>query len=128
MGHLSSPTLDPAVQIHLTFLNQDKPDEVAERTRSLIADRSGLVIASPADTRIQSALQAAQTDGLPIVQVVTRCIASADFVGNDNRAVGQMAGRVVSRLNLSNGTVVALCHGEAYRGHRDPIAGVMSAT
>lgn len=118
-----SATLDPAVQIHLTFLDENNPDEIVCKIRNPHAHRSGLVIATPGGTRIQAALNSAQADGLPIVQVVTRNIAGAEFVGIDNRAVGRMAGRMVSQLNWSQGTVVALCHSQVYQVHRDRIAG-----
>lgn len=118
-----SATLDPAVQIHLTFLDEDDPDDIVCQIQNPNAHRSGLVIATPDSRRIQKALNSAQEDGLPIVQVVTRNIAGAEFVGIDNRAVGRMAGRMVSRLNWSEGTVVALCHSQVYQVHRDRIAG-----
>ncbi|WP_238365710.1 LacI family DNA-binding transcriptional regulator [Mesobacterium pallidum] len=118
-----SATLDPAVQIHLTFLDEDDPEAIVRRIENPNSHRSGLVIATPGSARIRQALTRAQGDGLPIVQVVTRNIAGSDFVGIDNRAVGRMAGRMVSRLNWAEGRVIALCHSQVYQVHRDRIAG-----
>lgn len=116
-------SLDPAIQVHLTFLDEDKPDEIVGQIESPRMHRSGLVIAAPGNRRIREALQIAYGQGLPIVQVVTRNIDGAAFVGIDNLAAGRMAGRMVSRLNWAQGSVVALCHSQIYQVHRDRIAG-----
>lgn len=116
-------SLDQAVQVHLTFLDENRPEEIVERIENPRQHRSGLVIASPDSRRIRNALQVAHGKGLPIVQIVTRSIGGADFVGIDNLAVGRMAGRMVSKLNWADGAVIALSHSQAYQVHRDRIAG-----
>jgi LacI family transcriptional regulator len=78
----------------------------------------------PDDPLIRAAAVQAYAAGLPIVQMVTDISGlDAPYVGIDNYAAGRMAGLLVSRLQSRPGVVVAFCHSEIYRGHRDRIRG-----
>lgn len=117
-------TLDTSVTFHRTFLKEDDPAAIA----ALIADpptrRAGLILAVPDHPLIRSALSAAQKHGLPVVQIVTQAEGvAADYVGIDNRAAGRTAALLLSRMQPAAGTVVAICHSQIYRVHRDRIAG-----
>ncbi|WP_028748432.1 LacI family DNA-binding transcriptional regulator [Rhizobium mesoamericanum] len=116
-------SLDTTIQIHLTFLQEDDPVAISERITNPSIRRSGLVIASPSHPQIGAALRKAHKGGLPIVQVVSKTIEEADFVGIDNRAVGRMAGLMVSRFVGIEGTLVALCHSQIYQVHKERIQG-----
>jgi LacI family transcriptional regulator len=116
-------SLDTTIQIHLTFLQEDDPAAISDRIANPSMHRAGLVIASPSHPQIGAALKKAHGGGLPIVQVVSKTIEEADFVGIDNRAVGRMAALMVSRLGEIRGTVVALCHSQVYQVHRERIQG-----
>lgn len=116
-------TLDPSVQVQVTFLDEAAPEEIARHVSRPPSHRSGLVIAAPGHGRVRDALQRASAEGLHIVQVVSRALPDADLVGIDNRAAGRMAGLMVSRLNPRAGRVVALCHSQIYEVHRERLAG-----
>lgn len=116
-------SLDPSIQIHLTFLNEDDPAAIASRIANPGAHRSGLVICSPSHPLIAAALRKLHREGLQIVQTVSKTIEEADYVGIDNYAVGRTAGLMMSRLGAVQGTVVALCHSQIYQVHRDRIRG-----
>lgn len=116
-------TLDPTIQIHVTFLEEGDPMAIAARIADPSIRRSGLVITTPDHPEVRSALLCAHAGGLPIVQAVTRSIPEADFVGPDNYAAGRMAGMMMARLGAVEGTVVALCHSQVYQVHRDRVLG-----
>jgi len=116
-------SLDPAIRLHVNFVGEDDPAAIAARIESPATPRSGLVIASPGHPRVREALRKAQRAGLPIVQVVSRTLPEADFVGIDNAAAGRMAGRMLTQLNPAGGTIVALCHSPLYEVHRARIGG-----
>jgi LacI family transcriptional regulator len=81
------------------------------------------VICSPSHPSIAVALRKLHSQGLPIVQTVSKTIEEADYVGIDNYAVGRTAGLMLSRLGALKGTVVAMCHSQIYQVHRDRIRG-----
>lgn len=116
-------SLDPMLQLHVTFMDERRPSAIAERVRRPAQRRAGLIIAAPDHPDLRMALRNLRDNDLPIVQIVTRTIADADFVGIDNYAAGRMAGMVLSRLGHVAGTVVAMCHSAVYPVHRDRIRG-----
>lgn len=118
-----SASLDPTVQVHVTFLDERRPQEIADRIANPTMPRSGLVIASPDHPAVHRALSQALDRKLPVVQVVTRPVRDAVFVGIDNLAAGRMAGLMMARLGAVRGTVVALCHSQVYGVHRERIRG-----
>ncbi|MCB1333008.1 MAG: LacI family DNA-binding transcriptional regulator [Roseivivax sp.] len=116
-------TLDPAIQLHLTFLDESNPAAIAERIAEPGARRSGLVIASPDHPQISAALDRQRARRLPIVQIVSQAAPGDDFVGIDNYAAGRTAGLMMARLGAVRGPVLALSHSAAYRVHRDRMRG-----
>lgn len=116
-------TLDPMIQLHVTFIEEADAGAIAERIDKPPVRRAALAIAAPDHPLVRTALSRAHVAGLPIVQIVSRAIAGADFVGIDNYAAGRMAAMLTSRLGAVSGTVVALCHSQVYRVHRDRLRG-----
>lgn len=116
-------SLDTSVQVHVTFMNESDTKAIAARITDRSIRRSGLVISSPDTPDVRDALERVRANGLPVVQVVTRVIDDAHFVGIDNYAAGRMAGMMVARLGAVQGPVVALCHSHVYSVHRDRLRG-----
>ncbi len=116
-------SLDPSVQVHVTFMPESDPKAIAARITDRSIRRSGLVISSPDTPEVRAALERVRANGLPVIQVVTRVIEDAHFVGIDNYAAGRMAGMMVARLGAVRGPVVALCHSQVYSVHRDRLRG-----
>lgn len=116
-------SLDPSIQIQLTFLQEDDPQAIANRILNPPMRRSGLAVVCPAYDEVAAALAQVRLTGLPIVQIVSRIVEDLDFVGIDNVAAGRLAAMMVSRLGDLRGTVVALCHSQIYGVHRDRIRG-----
>jgi LacI family transcriptional regulator len=116
-------SLDPSIQIQLTFLQEDDPQAIANRILNPPMRRSGLAVVCPAYDEVAAALAQVRLTGLPIVQIVSRIVEDLDFVGIDNVAAGRLAAMMVSRLSDVRGTVVALCHSQIYGVHRDRIRG-----
>ena len=116
-------TLDKSVQIHITFMDDQAPLAIAERIARPDSHRAGLMIAAPAHPAVAGALRAVVANGEPVVQIVTRSVPEADYVGIDNLAVGRMAGMLMDRLLPQEGRVIGLCHGPAYLAHRERMAG-----
>jgi LacI family transcriptional regulator len=116
-------TLDRSVQLAVTFLAEGDPAAIAQRIARPGLPRAGLIVAVPDAPAIAQALGALQAEGLPIVQVVSRSLQQADFVGIDNRAAGRVAALFLARMCHGQGTVLALCHSGAYAVHRERLAG-----
>ncbi|MBW9052736.1 LacI family DNA-binding transcriptional regulator [Rhizobium mesosinicum] len=116
-------TLDPLVVVHRSFTEEMKPEEIARRILSTDLPRAGLILAVPSSPVIQAAVEKVATQGLPVVNVVTRASdRSGEFVGIDNYAAGRTAALFISRMARRQGAVVAICH-PIYQVHRDRIRG-----
>jgi len=117
-------TLDVSVAVHRTFMDEHDPAAIAERIANPETRRAGLILAVPDHPLIRSALAKLEKEGLPVLQIVTRAEGvRADYVGIDNYAAGRTAGLLLSRMQPSKGTIVALCHSQIYQVHRDRIRG-----
>jgi LacI family transcriptional regulator len=117
-------TLDTAVMVHRTFVDEDKPLATAQRILNPTIRRSALIVALPQHPAVCDALNRVKADGLPIVQVMTRMEGLVtDFVGIDNEAAGRMAGLLMCGMQGAAGTVIALCHSQIYGVHRDRLRG-----
>jgi len=117
-------TLDVSVAVHRTFMDEHDPAAIAERIANPETRRAGLILAVPDHPLIRSALAKLEKEGLPVLQIVTRAEGvRADYVGIDDYAAGRTAGLLLSRMQPSKGTIVALCHSQIYQVHRDRIRG-----
>ena len=119
-----SAGLDPALQVHRTYLAETDAEGIAERIASPRHRRAGLICAVPDHPAIRAALARVVAEGLPVVQVVTRATGvAAEFVGIDHAAAGRVAALLMARMQSRGGPVVALCHGGAYAAHRERVQG-----
>lgn len=116
-------SLDPTIQIHVTFVGEDDGPAIARRITAPETPRAGLIIATPGHPEVRSALQQVVAHGAPVIQVVTRILPEAEFVGIDNYAAGRMASLLMSRMCTRYGTVIALCHSSVYQVHRERLRG-----
>jgi LacI family transcriptional regulator len=116
-------TLDRAVQVNIAFLDEADPIAIAQRIAHPGLPRAALIVATPDTPAIAAALRAVMAQGMPVVQVVSRAVPDAPFVGIDNRAAGRMAGMLVSRMCHGKGRVLAICHSGAYQVHRERVQG-----
>lgn len=118
-----SATLDPAVKVHRTFMEESDPRAIAARIASTEMRRAGLILAVPDHPAIREAVTAAAGSGLPVVHVVTRAAEGVgDLVSIDNYAAGRTAALFLSRMQVREGAVIALCH-PIYQVHRERIRG-----
>lgn len=116
-------SLDPSIQIHVTFIDETDPKGIASRISDPSVRRSGLVIASPDQPTVRDALNDASSRELPVVQIVTRIVPGSPFVGIENYAAGRVAAMMMARMGGVSGPVAALCHSQAYAVHRERIRG-----
>jgi LacI family transcriptional regulator len=119
-----SETLDPCIQLHRTFADENDPMSVAHRIANPGFRRMGLIIVGPDHPQVRAKLRAAKEAGEVIVQMVSRIDQDQNFIGIDNYAAGRMAGQLMTRmLSSREGRLVGLCHSGAYQGHRERIRG-----
>lgn len=119
-----SATLDSSIQVQRTFMDELKPQEIADRILRRQPRRAGLILAVPDHPAIRRAISEAQASGQHVVQIVTRVGGiESDFVGIDNYGAGRMAALLLSKIQTLKGTVVALTHSHMYQVHRDRIWG-----
>jgi LacI family transcriptional regulator len=121
--HRIAASLDRSVQLNITFLEEADPAAIARRIASSPTPRAGLVVAAPDTDAIRMALRDVVAKGLPVVQVVSRIVDEADFVGIENHAAGRTAALMLSRMCRSAGPVLALCHSGNYEVHRARLKG-----
>ncbi|GGE02783.1 LacI family transcriptional regulator [Aureimonas endophytica] len=118
-------SLDRSIVVHRTFVAENDPAALALYIENPSFRRSGLVIVSTRDRRVEASLAKVRASGVEVVQVVTRC-ADPDipYVGIDNYAAGRSAAFYLSRMLASvEGSLVALCHSGAYDVHRSRMQG-----
>jgi LacI family transcriptional regulator len=116
-------TLDPAVKVHRTFMEEGDPRAVAARIASTETRRAGLILAVPDHPEIREAVTSAVGSGLPVVHVVTRAAeAAGDLISIDNYAAGRTAALFLSRMQAREGAILALGH-PIYQVHRERLRG-----
>jgi LacI family transcriptional regulator len=120
-----SESLDPCIQLHRTFADENDPISVARRIASPGFRRMGLIIVAPDHPEVRAKLRQAKDAGEVVVQIVSRIGDDDDlFIGIDNYAAGRTAAQLMSRMSVSRpGRFVALCHSGAYHVHRERIRG-----
>lgn len=117
-------TLDRTIAVHRTFLDEANPAAIARRILDPDMRRAGLILAVPDHPLVGAALRKLEAEKIPTVQIVTQISGtSGAYVGIDNYAAGRMAGLLMSRMQRRPGKVVAICHSQIYRVHRDRVRG-----
>ncbi|MBY4606465.1 LacI family DNA-binding transcriptional regulator [Rhizobium sp. 9T] len=116
-------TLDPLVVVHRNFTDEMNAEAISRRILSTDLPRAGLILAVPSSPLISAAVEKVNSQGLPVVHVVTRASERVgEFIGIDNAAAGRTAALYISRMARRRGPVVAICH-PIYQVHRDRIRG-----
>lgn len=116
--------LDASLAVHRTFMDEHDAAAIAKRIAEPEARRAGLILAVPDHPLIRAALAKVRAEGIPVIQIVTRSEGTdAIYVGIDNYAAGRTAAHFLSRMQPSRGSVIALCHSQAYQVHRERIRG-----
>lgn len=117
-------TLDRAIAVHRTFLDEADPAAIGRRIIDPDIRRAGLILAVPDHPLVGAALRKLEAENIPTVQIVTEITGtSGAYVGIDNYAAGRMAGLLMARMRRRPGKVVAICHSQIYRVHRDRVRG-----
>ena len=116
-------TLDPVVRVHRSFLDETRPETIAERLLAPGHRRAGLIAALPNHPAIAAALARTAGAGVPVVQIVSRAAPGVGVhVGIDNAAAGRSAALYVARMQPRAGAVIAICN-PIYQVHRERIGG-----
>jgi LacI family transcriptional regulator len=123
--HRISESLDPCIQVHRTFVDENDPVSIARRIANPGFRRMGLIIVAPDHSEVRARLREAQAAGQVVVQIVSRISDQDDLlVGIDNYAAGRTAAQFMTRmLSSRGGRFVGLCHSGAYHVHRERIRG-----
>lgn len=117
-------TLDPAISVHRTFMDENDPESIARKLSDFSIRRSAVIIAAPEHPSVRCALQALRMRGVPIIQIVSRMNGlDADYIGIENAAAGRMAGLLMCGLQKQPGQIMAMCHSGIYDAHRQRVAG-----
>ncbi|TGS82583.1 LacI family DNA-binding transcriptional regulator [Mesorhizobium sp. M3A.F.Ca.ET.174.01.1.1] len=117
-------TLDRTIAVHRTFLDEANPAAIAKRILEPEMRRAALILAVPDHPLVSTALRKLEAENVPTVQIVTQISGTrSTYVGIDNYAAGRMAGLLMARMQRRPGKVVAICHSQIYRVHRDRVRG-----
>jgi LacI family transcriptional regulator len=104
-------------------MDEGDPRAVAAWIASTETRRAGLILAVPDHPEIRKAVTTAVGSGLPVVHVVTRAAEGAgDLISIDNYAAGRTAALFLSRMQVREGAIMALCH-PIYQVHRERMRG-----
>ncbi|TIV71959.1 MAG: LacI family DNA-binding transcriptional regulator [Mesorhizobium sp.] len=117
-------TLDRTIAVHRTFLDEANPAAIAKRILEPEMRRAALILAVPDHPLVSAALRKLEAENIPTVQIVTQISRTkSTYVGIDNYAAGRMAGLLMAKMQRRPGKVVAICHSQIYRVHRDRVRG-----
>ncbi|RUT24808.1 LacI family transcriptional regulator [Asaia sp. W19] len=117
-------SLGKDIQIHRSFVPESDVEAFAARIQQAPYPRSALILACPSHPVILDALKRVADQDMPVIQLMSRNLASLPYVGIDNRAAGRTAALCMTRsLRQRPGSVIALCHSMAYANHRERIEG-----
>ncbi len=117
-------TLDPAISVHRTFMDESNPEAIARKLMDPTIRRSAVIIAAPEHPAVRRALFVLRERGVPIIQIVSRMNGlDADYIGIENAAAGRMAGLLMCGLQRRAGRVMAMCHSGIYEAHRQRVSG-----
>jgi LacI family transcriptional regulator len=117
-------TLDRSIALHRTFLDEGNPAAIAKRILEPQMRRAALILAAPDHPLVSAALAKLEAENIPTVQIVTQISGTkGTYVGIDNYAAGRMAGLLMAKMQRRAGKVVAICHSQIYRVHRDRVRG-----
>lgn len=117
-------TLDPAISVHRSFMDDADPEAIARKLTDMSVRRSAVIIAAPEHPAVRQALLALRARGVPIIQIVSRMIGlDADYIGIENAAAGRMSGLLMCGLQKKPGRIMAMCHSGIYDAHRQRVAG-----
>lgn len=120
-----SASLDSAIAVHRTFVEESDPEKFAAHVANASTRRHGLIVVAVDHPKITESLRQAREAGIEVVQIVSYTGGKDDvFVGIDNYAAGRTAGFYMSRmLKHATGNVVAICHSWAYQIHKERVRG-----
>ncbi|TIS59244.1 MAG: LacI family transcriptional regulator, partial [Mesorhizobium sp.] len=117
-------TLDRSIAVHRTFLDEANPAAIAKRILEPEMRRAALILAVPDHPLVSAAVAKLEAENIPTVQIVTQISGTkSTYVGIDNYAAGRMAGLLMAKMQRRPGKVVAICHSQIYRVHRDRVRG-----
>jgi len=117
-------TLDPAISVHRSFMDDTDPEAIARRLSDYSIRRSAIIIAAPEHPSVRRALLALRSRGVPVIQIVSRMKGlDADYIGIENAAAGRMAGLLMCGLQKRSGRILAMCHSGVYDAHRQRVSG-----
>lgn len=118
-------TLDPAVVVNRTFLDELDPVGVARHIADPNVRRSGLIVVAPNHPEVRARLSEVGKAGVAVAHIVSRIGEEAGpFIGIDNYAAGRTAAYYMANMLRSRGgSLVALCHSGAYDVHKERIRG-----
>ena len=117
-------TLDPAISVHRSFMDDTDPEAIARKLSDFSIRRSAIIIAAPEHPSVHRALLALRSRGVTVIQIVSRMKGlDVDYVGIENAAAGRMAGLLMCGLQKRSGRILAMCHSGIYDAHRQRISG-----
>ena len=122
----TSAWLDRSIVIQRNLVAEDTPAAIVRRIEAATRHRTGLIVVVQDHPTIIATLRAADTQGVPIVLLVSdvRYGGKAVYVGIDNESAGRTAGFFMRHmLGGRRGQVITLCHSGAYLVHRQRVIG-----
>lgn len=116
-------TLERNIVVQRTFVDERRPERIAEHIRRSKAD--ALVVYGQEDAAIIDAVAAATSAGVPVVAVVSDLPTSPRlaYVGIDHYSAGRAAAFFMAKFVGANDPVIVLCSNLRYRAHSERIGG-----
>lgn len=116
-------TLDRSVIVQRTFVDESKPQQIADRILS--TKGHALIICGQENAAVIDAVTHVTAAGIPVVTVVSDLPTSPRlaYVGVDHYGTGRTAAFFMARMVRRQGPVIVLCHSFGYRAHAERVSG-----
>lgn len=116
-------TLDRSIIVQRSFVDEDRPTEVAQHILSTKSD--ALILYGQEQPVIVDAVATATSAGMPVVALVSDLPTSprVAYVGIDHYSAGRTAAFFMSRMAPRDGPVIVMCHSFDYRAQAERVSG-----
>ena len=117
------PTIDRSVAIYRTFLDDAKPDRIAQAIRKTRGN--AIIVYGQEHDSILDAIAAATSAGVPVITMVSDLPTTPRlaYVGINHYNAGRAAAFLMARMAVLPGPFVAICDSFRYRAHAERISG-----
>jgi len=117
------PTIDRSVTVQRSFVDDTRPDRVAEAIRRTRAN--AIIVYGPEQEQILDAIASATASGIPVVTMVSDLPTTPRlaYVGINHHGAGRAAAFFAARMAGRPGPLIVQCNSFQYRAQSERVSG-----